>query len=129
MATIAPKRLSGCDGFRVESPRGQLGWVEEPWLGPDAEPAALAVRTRDGERRLLVADAVEAVLDEEHTVVVRRDADLLKPDASRLEGIAPPAAAPRERPLWQIVALLYAGITLLAAVVMVAAFTVAQVLS
>jgi hypothetical protein len=129
MATIAPERLGGCDGFRVESPRGRLGWVEEPWLGPGAEPAALAVRTCDGERRLLVVDAVEAVLDEEHIVVVRQDADLIELDGSRSEAGATSVAAPLERPLWQIVAILYAGIVLLAAVVMAAAFTVAQALA
>jgi hypothetical protein len=42
--------------------------------------------------------------------------------------LAPPAA-PSELPVWQIALLLYAGIVILGAIVMVAAFAIAAALS
>ena len=42
--------LQGCDGFKVETADSLIGWVEEPWLGPDGEPAGLALRLVDGHR-------------------------------------------------------------------------------
>jgi hypothetical protein len=86
MATVPRERLSECDGFRVEAPRGLLGWVEETWLGPDAEPAALAVRTLDAQRGLLLADDVVSVLDDQETVVLQPGARLLELEAPRLDG-------------------------------------------
>jgi hypothetical protein len=163
VATIPRQRPAECDGFRVEAPRGLLGWVEETWLGRDSEPAALAVRTLDGQRGLLRAEDVVSVLGDEETVVVRPDARLLELGAPQLDGkgplhaswsttgatIEPPAppgplrravlarrtwrlappAEPRERPVWQVAVLLYAGIAVLAALMMVAAFAVAAALS
>jgi hypothetical protein len=163
MATLTRERLSECDGFRVEAPRGLLGWVEETWLGPDTEPAAFAVRTLDGQRGLLVADDVLSVLDDQETVVLAAGARLLELGAPRLDHAQPPHAswsttgatidpppppgfveraalarrpwrlarptAPHERPLWEIAVLLYAGIILLGAAVMLAAFAVAAALS
>ena len=41
----------------------------------------------------------------------------------------PPLPRPSERPLWQVIGLLYAGIVLLAALVMTLAFSVAQALA
>ena len=32
MATVVRYVLAGCEGFRVESSQGLLGWVEETWL-------------------------------------------------------------------------------------------------
>src|SRR5439155_995256 len=46
MATVVQHRLLGCDGFRVESPEGLLGWIEETWLGPSREATAVADRGR-----------------------------------------------------------------------------------
>src|SRR6266566_3253979 len=69
MATVVLDRLLGCDGFRVESPEGLLGWVEEAWLGPSREPTALAIRTIDGRRGLLVAGEIETVVLERELVV------------------------------------------------------------
>jgi hypothetical protein len=86
MATVPRERLIECDGFRVEAPRGLLGWVEETWLGQDAEPAALAVRTLDGQRGLLLADDIVSVLDDQETVVLQPDARLLELGAPRLDG-------------------------------------------
>jgi hypothetical protein len=54
----------------------------------------------------------------------RRDAIV----ASRPRRPAPPPR-PSERPLWQVIGLLYAGIILLAALVMTLAFSVAQALA
>jgi hypothetical protein len=163
MATVPRERLIECDGFRVEAPRGLLGWVEETWLGPDAEPAALAVRTLDGQCGLLLADDVVSVLGDEETIVLQPETRLLELGPPRLDGTPPlqaswsttgatieppappgvirravlarrpwrlaPPAGPRELAVWQIVLLLYAGIVLLGAIVMLAAFTVAAALS
>jgi hypothetical protein len=48
--------------------------------------------------------------------------------ARRTWRLAPPAE-PRELPVWQVAVLLYAGIAVLAALMMVAAFAVAAALS
>jgi hypothetical protein len=89
MATLPRRRLSACDGFRVEGPRGLVGWVEESWLGPDGEPAAFAARTLDGQRGLLLADDIVSVVGDEETVVVRSDARLLELGAPRLDQASP----------------------------------------
>src|SRR5215218_11011279 len=163
MATMPRQRLSACDGFRVEGPHGLLGWVEETWLGPDAEPAALAVRTIDAQRGLLLAADVVSVIGDEETVILRQEVRLLELGPPRLDESPPlhaswsitgatveppaapgplrrvalarrpwrlaPPAEPRERPVWQVALLLYAGIIVLAAMFMVAAFTIAAALS
>jgi hypothetical protein len=85
MATVPRERLVECDGFRIESPGGLLGWVEETWLGPQYEPAALAVRAVDGRRALLLADEVETVVPESGYLVVRQHARLLELDVPRVE--------------------------------------------
>lgn len=82
MATVA--QLQTCDGFTVEAPAGCLGWVEETWLGADGHPAALAVRTCEGRRALLLADAVLAVDPDAQEVLVGDDADLRALEAPRL---------------------------------------------
>jgi hypothetical protein len=75
----APKAdLRDTDGFVVESPNGEVGWVEELWLGEGDEPRALAVQTVDGRHALLRADDVEAVEREQHWVVVRDGQELLE---------------------------------------------------
>ena len=147
MATVAGPNLLGCDGFRVESPQGLLGWVEETWLGEVGEPTALAVRTLDGRRGLLLAEEVEAVPSDSELVLMREDARLLELDLPRVEPtsvdgghalaaswhttgevleppappgvvdrallalrpwrLAPPPQSGHERPLWQVLVLLY----------------------
>lgn len=82
MATVA--QLQTCDGFTVESPDGCLGWVEETWLGADGHPAALAVRTSDGRRALLLAEEVLAVDADAQEVLVGADADLRALEPPRL---------------------------------------------
>lgn len=82
MATVA--ELQTCDGFTVEDPDGCVGWVEETWLDGAGRPAAVAVRTADGRRALLAADAVLAVDPDAQEVLVAREAELLALDAPRL---------------------------------------------
>lgn len=80
----ANMRLRGTDGYVVESPDGDVGWVEEVWLGETNEPRAIAVRTADGRHGLLLDDQVLAVDREYHWVVVPRDPSLLALDPPRL---------------------------------------------
>ena len=169
MATVVPDRLLGCDGFRVESPEGLLGWVEEAWLGPSREPTALAIRTIDGRRGLLVAGQIETVVPESELVVMRRGARLLELDVPRVEmasvdeasvvsaswqttgevlepplppgparrallalrpwRLAPPPRPEAERPLWQLVAVLYVSLALIVTLVIGLAFLVARLVT
>ena len=85
MAIVVPDRLLGCDGFRVESPEGLLGWIEETWFGPSREPTALAIRTIDGRRGLLVAGEIETVVLERELVVMRRGGRLLELDVPQVD--------------------------------------------
>jgi hypothetical protein len=82
MATVS--ELTTCDGFTVERPDGCVGWVEETWLGADGHPAALAVRTPDGVRALLLAEEVLAVDPDAQEVLVGADADLRLLEPPRL---------------------------------------------
>lgn len=76
--------LDGTDGFVVESTEGDLGWVEEVWVGEGNEPGALAVRTTDGRHGLLLSKDVLAVDREYHWVVVRSEPELLALDNPRM---------------------------------------------
>jgi hypothetical protein len=165
MATVVREDLAACAGFRLESPLGLVGWVEEVWLGPAGEPAALATRTIDGRDGLLLVKEVETVIPESELVVMRRDGRLLELDVPRLESIAadgathlsaswqttgetlelpwppgpfrrlllalrpwrlaPPPRPEAERPLWQVVAVLYAALGVIVGLVIAAAFVVA----
>jgi hypothetical protein len=169
MATVVPGRLLGCDGFRVESPEGLLGWVEETWLGPSREPTALAIRTIDGRRGLLVAEEIETVVLERELVVMRRGGRLLELDVPQVEiasvdrtavvsaswqttgellepplppgpmrrallvlrpwRLAPPPRPEAERPLWQLVAILYTSLALIVTLVIGLAFLVARLVT
>ena len=85
MATVVRHVLAGCEGFRVESPQGLLGWVEETWLGEADEPVALAVRTIDGRDGLLLTEDVESVLRESELLAIRPQSRLLELDLPRIE--------------------------------------------
>jgi hypothetical protein len=85
MATVARTDLTLCDGFRVESPEGLLGWVEEPWLSAAGEATALAVRLLDGRRALLLAEDVTGVAVESEEVFARAQGALLELGPPRLE--------------------------------------------
>jgi hypothetical protein len=85
MATVVRHELLGCDGFRLESPRGLVGWVEETWLGPGDDPAAFAIRTTDGREALLLAEDVARVSSESELLLMRAGTRLLELDVPRLE--------------------------------------------
>jgi hypothetical protein len=93
MATVVRHTLAGCEGFRVESSQGLLGWVEETWLGSAGEPAALAVRTIDGRDGLLLAEDAESVLPESELLVMRPESRLLELDLPRIEASSDGLAA------------------------------------
>jgi hypothetical protein len=77
--------LASCDGFTVDSPAGCLGCVEETWLDDAGHPAALALRTADGGRALLLADAVRGVDADAQEVFVADDAVLRRLEPPRVE--------------------------------------------
>lgn len=84
-ATESQERtLAGTDGYVVESSEGDLGWVEEVWVGDAHEPGALAVRATDGRHGLLRGEDVVAVDREYRWVVVRVESELLELDSPRL---------------------------------------------
>jgi hypothetical protein len=85
VATAVRHDLLGCDGFRVESGRGLVGWVEEAWLGASNEPSALALRTLDGRRGLLLAEEVEYVARERELVHMSGAGRLLELDVPHFE--------------------------------------------
>jgi hypothetical protein len=166
MATAVRHDLLGCDGFRVESGHGLIGWVEETWLGPARQPAALAIRTVDGRRGLLLAPEVESVVAERELVQMACDGRLLELDLPRFETASlagepivgaswhttgqtlepPPPLGPvqrallslrpwrlaapptplADRPLWQIVAILYVCLALIVGFVIGASFLAAR---
>jgi hypothetical protein len=82
MTTVA--LLGTYDGFTVEDADGCLGWVEETWLDTDGRPGALAVRTPDGRRALLLAADVQAVDPDAQEVFAVPDADLLALEPPRI---------------------------------------------
>jgi hypothetical protein len=142
MATVA-RELRDTEDYAVETPAGAIGRVEEIWLGPGGEPQALAVRTHDGGHALLLDEAVVSVDRERRWVVVGEHPALLELAAPqlvsddgqvvarwettgtlvhpeplvRLAGVraALQRHAPHlaDRPLWQLVAILYGAVTLI----------------
>jgi hypothetical protein len=157
MATLTTIReLHDTLDFVVESPDGAVGRVEEVWLGPEGEPQAVAVRTTDGNRALLLEEDVLAVDRERHWVVARAGADLLELEAPRLasrdaEGHlaaswsttgtvlhphepTPVPAASRsrqttDRPLWQVIAILYGWVGFVVALVIALVFVISALVA
>jgi hypothetical protein len=78
MATVVRHELLGCEGFRLESHDGLLGWVEETWLGASEEVVAIAIRTIDGRDGLLLAEDVELVDRDGESLTMRSEARLLE---------------------------------------------------
>ena len=74
----ANEQLRDTDGFRIESPEGSIGRVEEVWVGEANEPLALAVETSDGRHALLLAEEVVAVQREQRWIVVPAEPALLE---------------------------------------------------
>jgi hypothetical protein len=85
MATEIRNELGGCDGFRLETKQGLIGWVEETWLGASGEPVALAIRTVDGREGLLLAEDVELLDPDSELLEMRADARLLELDVPRVD--------------------------------------------
>jgi len=85
MATVLRHELAGCEGFRLESPEGLIGWVEETWLDASGEPVALAIRTVDGRDGLLLAEDVDHVDPDSEQLDTRAGASLLELEAPRVE--------------------------------------------
>jgi hypothetical protein len=78
--------LRDTDGFLVESPGGDLGWVEEVWLAETGAPKALAVRTSDGRHGLLLDEDIVSIDRERRWVVVPEKPSLLELDTPRVAG-------------------------------------------
>ena len=148
--------LHDTEGFDLESVDGAIGRVEEIWLGPGEEPQALAIRMTDGSGALLFDEDVVAVDREHHWVVVGPHPELLELDAPRLGSTGgrpvafwattgavihpePPSTpgvlqafrrrVPNmdERPLWQVVAALYAAVALIVVFVVALVFVVSWI--
>jgi hypothetical protein len=94
------QRLAGTDGFVVESTHGDVGLVEEVWVGEANEPRALAVRTSEGRHGLLLGEDVLAVDRENRWVVVAPEAVLLELDAPRLQTAEGEDSALRQAASW-----------------------------
>ena len=142
MATLA-RELRDTEDYAVETPDGSIGRVEEIWFGPAGDPQAVAVRTSDGGHALLLKEDVVTVDREHRWVVVDEQPALLELGPPRLvsrndrlsaewsttgavvhpepplqlAGLrdilhrrAPHAA---DRPLWQVVAILYGTVSLI----------------
>jgi hypothetical protein len=77
--------IGNVDGFRVVTPGGRIGWVEEMWLDDEGETTAVAVRLPDARRGLLVRDDIDEILPEELTIAVRPDARLLELEPPHLD--------------------------------------------
>jgi hypothetical protein len=85
MAIFVRHELAGCEGFRLESPQGLAGWVEETWLGAADEPVALVIRLIDGRDGLLLAQDVETVMREKELLTMRSGARLLELELPHVE--------------------------------------------
>jgi hypothetical protein len=84
MTTVLRHELAGGEGFRVESPQGLIGWVEETWLDASNEPVALAIRTVDGRDGLLLAEHVDLVDPDGELLEVGAGTRLLELDVPRV---------------------------------------------
>jgi hypothetical protein len=85
MTTVLRRELVGCEGFRLESPEGLIGWVEETWLDASGEPVALAIRTVDGRDGLLQAEDVDHLDPDSEQLDLRAGASLLELEAPRVD--------------------------------------------
>ena len=94
------QRLVETDGFVVESSEGDVGHVEEVWVGEANEPHALVVRTSEGRHGLLLGDDVLAVDRENHWVVVSPETVLLELSAPRLQTVQGEDGSPGPTASW-----------------------------
>src|ERR1051326_4468394 len=106
------QHLAGTGGFTVESPDGEIGSVEEVWLGEHDEPRALTVRTGDGKRALVLAEEVVEVDADHEWLVVRGHPRLLELAPTEVRDEETTASDART------IVTMFAGIVLLAAAMM-----------
>ena len=112
--------LRDTEDYAVETPAGPIGRVEE------ARPDALAVLTSDGDHALLSGRDVIAVdrehrwvvVDEHPALVALTTGEIVHPEpVDRLAGARAffERHAPRfaDRPLWQLVVVLYGAVALI----------------
>jgi len=88
MAIAVRHDLRGCEGFRLESPNGLAGWVEETWLGAADEPVALVIRLIDGRDGLLLAEDVETVSSENERLTMSPGTRLLELELPHVETLS-----------------------------------------
>ena len=88
MAIAVRHDLRGCEGFRLESPHGLAGWVEETWLGAADEPVALVIRLIDGRDGLLLAEDVATVSREHERLAMSPGARLLELELPHVETLS-----------------------------------------
>jgi len=84
MASLA-QSLTQCDGYRVLTTAGLVGWVEEVWLDAREEPTAIVVHLVDGRRGLLVAGDIAGVSAESDSLTMAPDGSLLRLDPPHVE--------------------------------------------
>jgi hypothetical protein len=148
--------LQGTDGYTVESPDGDVGTVEEIWLDDGGPCALAVRVEDGRHALLLAQDVVAVdrehrwVVVSENARLLELDAPRLASDDGKVTaswsttgGQVPVARPPRrratgsslqraepaavvERPLWQIVAMLYAALLVIVAFVIALSFTVAH---
>ena len=124
---IRTTSLRGCDGFKVETADGLIGWVEEPWLGPDGEPAGLALRLLDGRHGFVLAEDVRLVEPDTEEVLLVAGASIRELGAPRIEPLGKGETAPSPQSVpWGTIALIVTGLALLIAVEIALAFSVAK---
>jgi hypothetical protein len=71
--------LRRCEGFRVESPDGFVGWVEEVWLGAEHEPEVLVLQGPQGRRLLSLAGEDVRVDPRRERIVLDSTPELISP--------------------------------------------------
>jgi hypothetical protein len=136
---IATRELRDTEDYAVETPGGEIGRVEEVLLGQSGDPEALAVRTSDGGHALLRDEDVVTVDREYRWVVVGEDATLELPSGEVVHP-EPAVRTPRivtffrrhaphlaGRPLWQLVAVLYAALAFIVVFAVALVFVVSWV--
>jgi hypothetical protein len=131
MATATRDVLLECAGYRLVGADGPIGRVEEAWLGPDDEPAAVAVRRLDGRRGLLLALDVDSVDRQEERVEARPGSRLLEIDGDGAIPLAlhPAGARERDPSIVRALALLFSGLALLIAFEIALDFAIAYLVT
>ena len=75
-------RLGRCDGFRVRSDEGHLGFVEKVELGPTGDLVSLSVRAGRIIVLVVPAEEIERIVPEEELVLLRPTSTRFVPELS-----------------------------------------------